>query len=124
MIAGREQIDLGIQEILGDLGRNAESCGRVLDVGNAEINAILLNQTVKLFLHQSSARFAEYVTDERVLASVPAFRRRYKKKSPRAAVWRIYLNLVYKGVFYTLHQAIKFPKEKLAHSSAIRTPIK
>jgi hypothetical protein len=62
MIAGREQIDLGIQEILGDLGCNAESCRRVLDIGNTEVNAIFLNQTVKLFLHQSSARFAEYVT--------------------------------------------------------------
>ena len=62
MIARGEQIDLGIQEILGDLGCNAESCRRVFDIGNAEINAIFLNQAVKLFLHQSSARFAEYVT--------------------------------------------------------------
>jgi len=39
-------------------------------------------------------------------------------------VWHIYLNLVTKGVSYTLRQAIKFPKEKLAHGSVIRTPIK
>jgi hypothetical protein len=31
---------------------------------------------------------------------------------------------VIKGALYTLPQAIKFPKEKLAHSNAIRTPIK
>ena len=82
MIAGSEQIDLGIQEILGDLGCDAESGRRVLDIGNAEVYAIFLDQAVKFFLNQSSARFAEYVADERVLASVPAFRRRYKKSAP------------------------------------------
>jgi hypothetical protein len=39
-------------------------------------------------------------------------------------VWQIYLNLVTKGVFYDLHQASKFPKEKLAHHKSIRTPVK
>jgi hypothetical protein len=49
---------------------------------------------------------------------------RHLKKRPRAAVWLVYLNLVTKGVFYALRQANKFPKEKLAHSSVTRTPIK
>lgn len=55
---------------------------------------------------------------------MPAFRLQNRKKRPRAAVWHIYLNLATKGVFYTQRQAIKFPKEKLAHGSVIRTPIK
>jgi len=56
----------------------------------------------------------------------PALRRAYgcQKKDPRAAVWQIYLNLVTKGVFYALHQASKFPEEKLAHRRTIRTPVK
>jgi hypothetical protein len=46
------------------------------------------------------------------------------KKSPRAAVWLIYLNLVTKGVLCVLRQVSKFPKEKLAHGSPIEAPIK
>jgi hypothetical protein len=41
------------------------------------------------------------------------------KKGSRAAVWHIYLNLVAKGVSLTPLQAIKFPKEKLAHRGAL-----
>jgi hypothetical protein len=33
-------------------------------------------------------------------------------------VWLIYLNLGGKGVFRSLRQVSKFPKEKLAHGSA------
>jgi len=38
-----------------------------------------------------------------------------KKKAPAPPCGIIYLNLVSKGVPYAPHQAIKFPKEKLAH---------
>ena len=58
---------------------------------------------------------ARIVSDQSLIAN---------KKSPRAAVWLIYLNLVIKGVLYVLRQANKFPKEKLAHGSPIEAPIK
>ena len=73
---------------------------------------------MQLFLHKPSARFAEYVAYKEYSHQSPLFRSG-KKKCPRAAVWRIYLNLGNKGVPNALHQAIKFPKEKLAHNSAI-----
>ena len=73
VIAGGEQINLGIQKLIGDLGRDAESCGGIFDVGDAEIDAIFLDQAVKLFLHQSSARLAEYVAYEEYSHSVPLF---------------------------------------------------
>jgi hypothetical protein len=67
---------------------------------------------------RSSAKWLISTSDsgKRRLAPIPNMQFTIcNKKGSRAAVWHIYLNLVAKGVSRTPLQAIKFPKEKLAH---------
>ena len=64
MIAAREQVELEAEELLGDLGSDAETGGGVLDVGDAEVDAVLLDDLVQAVVQQPSTRFAEDVADE------------------------------------------------------------
>jgi hypothetical protein len=59
-----------------------------------------------------------------VITEYGSRRARSKKKTPAPPCGIIYLNLVTKGVPCTPLQAIKFPKEKLAHRAATWAPIK
>jgi len=79
---------------------------------------------MKFFLQQPAARFPKNIANEQRSHQDSLFRVGGAKKNPRAAVWQIYLNLVTKGVPYGLHQASKFPREKLAHRKSIKAPVK
>ena len=62
MIAGCEQVNPGLQKLISDLGRDPKSCGSILDVGHAKIDAAFVDQGLKLILEYPPAWFAEYIT--------------------------------------------------------------
>jgi len=62
MISGSKQIYAGIEQIFCNVRSSSESSGSVLGIGKAKINAVLMNQTAKLFLDQFTTRLAEYIT--------------------------------------------------------------
>src|SRR5688572_15216567 len=64
MVATCHQVDFGFEEILGDLRGNTETCGGIFNVGDAEIDAMLLDQTMQLVLDKPSPGFCEDVADK------------------------------------------------------------
>ena len=64
VISGREAVNPCMDHIVGNLRCDAESGGRILNIGNAKIDAIFVDQALELFLNQPSARFAEDVAEE------------------------------------------------------------
>jgi hypothetical protein len=46
VIAAGEHIDLGSKKFIGNLGCDAETAGRILDISDTEIDPVRLDQTV------------------------------------------------------------------------------
>ena len=86
VIAGGQQIDFALQKFVGDLGCDSETGSRVFDVGNAEINAVFLDDCVQLFLKQPSAGFPENITNEKGSHRFRSVVNRQQKKPPRRRV--------------------------------------
>jgi hypothetical protein len=64
VVSGCEHVNFGIKKFIGDLGGDPEACGRVFDIGYAEIGPILLDNGVQFLQNQAAPRLAKDVTDE------------------------------------------------------------
>lgn len=63
VVAGGEDVDAGSQQLVRDLRRDAEACGGVFDVGDAEVDVVVPEDPRQLFLDQPSSRPSKNITD-------------------------------------------------------------
>jgi hypothetical protein len=64
VIATGENINIGGQELLGDLRGDAKAAGGVFHVGYAKVDSVRLNQSMKLVEKSSSPGLAEDISYE------------------------------------------------------------
>jgi hypothetical protein len=94
VVAAGKNIDFSLKEFVGYLRSQSKTCGSVFHVGDAEINAVRLNQALQIFEKGSSSRLAENISNKQN-AHIKFLSRPYpsgegtqtgQKKGPRAAV--------------------------------------
>jgi predicted sugar kinase len=64
VVAGGEHVHPGVEQLEGDLGRDAGAVGRVLAVGDHEVDGALVAKAGQPAQQRFPARLAEHVTDE------------------------------------------------------------
>ena len=64
VVAGGEHVHPGVEQLEGDLGRDAGAVGRVLAVGDHEVDGALFLERGKPPQERVAPRLAEHVADE------------------------------------------------------------
>jgi len=64
MVAGGDDIDIQLEQFLGQRWSNSETGGRVLSVGDDEIDGVVANDAGKPIVDDGSSRPSENVADE------------------------------------------------------------
>ena len=64
MIAAGHDVDAVREQIVRDVGRDAEPCRRVLDVGNDEVNVVVRDERGQAATDQLAARAADDVANK------------------------------------------------------------
>ena len=65
MIAGRQHIRAQIEEILGDLRRQAEAAGGVFRIDDGQVHGVRFAQMADVLAHDPASRAAEDVANEK-----------------------------------------------------------
>ena len=64
VVAGCHDVGAEVEELLGDLGGNAEAAGGVFDIHDGEVDVVGLAQMADVLAHDPASRAAEDVADE------------------------------------------------------------
>ena len=64
MVAERDDVRAGREELVGELRRDAGAVGRVLAVDDREVGVVALAQRRQVLLHGAASRDAEDVREE------------------------------------------------------------
>ena len=62
VIAGSDDVDAELEQLLGDLRRNAEAAGGVFTVRDGEVDRVLLLELRQALMDDGAAGTAEYVS--------------------------------------------------------------
>ncbi len=65
VIAGGHHVDAAVEQLLADLARDAEAGGRVLGVGDDEIDAVVVDDRLQSLAHELASGTPDDVADEK-----------------------------------------------------------